>query len=427
MIVIKDVNKIIYRVSKNSAMRFLNSKDAYVEKDMYTLACVIFNIERAIKNGFKISSVRIPISYETYTGRDIDKIELLLNKLFKFVLIENIHVLMEQIDTKKNRRGTLPDIDNYDNICLFSGGIDSLSALLTSKKHFKDVHGVFASHIDQSWGVNIVNNLISEIQKVEDVDCSILYVPEMESRGYSQLRGFLYVLCGAIHVSLRNSKNLIIGECGPTMYQPRFAQLDTVTMTTHPYVMRIAKEIIEIFLKRKVNLILPHENMTKAEVIVASPYKKFFKDSHSCISLRFGRNDGNCYGCVVRRLGTLVAGVKDTKYQKNPLGTIHKNTDVDNLSSLLSFSYDMLINYKSLPYFSKENIVYYNKKDLFKRFSLDNFSALYIYQNEIGKLNDYIYPIYKDLLSIIGEKKIKNRIEKVRNNVFKPNFNRRVR
>ncbi len=407
-------------------MRFLNSKDAYVEKDMYTLACVVFNVERAIKNGYKISSVQIPISYETATGRDIEKIEILLNKLFKFVLIENIHVAIEQIDTKKNRRGTLQKIENYDNICLFSGGIDSLSALLNSLKHFKNVHGVFASHIDQSWGVNIVNNLISEIQTVENVDCSIIYVPEIESRGYSQLRGFLYVLSGAIHVSLRNSKNLIIGECGPTMYQPRFAQFDTVTMTTHPYVMRIAKEIAEIFLKRKVNLILPHENLTKAEVIISSPYKKFFKDSHSCISLRFGTNDGNCYGCVVRRLGALVAGVKDTYYQKNPLGEIRKNTDVDNLSSLLSFSYDMLTNYNSMPYFSKENIVDYNKKDLFKRFSLDNFSALYIYQNERGKLNKYIFPIYNELMSRIGEEKIKKRIEKVRNNTFKPNFEKFV-
>ena len=159
MITIDAFNKIIYRISKNSAMRFLNSKDAYVEKDMYTLACVVFNVERAIKNGYKISSVQIPISYETATGRDIEKIEILLNKLFKFVLIENIHVAIEQIDTKKNRRGTLQKIENYDNICLFSGGIDSLSALLNSLKHFKNVHGVFASHIDQSWGVNIVNNL----------------------------------------------------------------------------------------------------------------------------------------------------------------------------------------------------------------------------------------------------------------------------
>ena len=79
-----------------------------------------------------------------------------------------------------------------------------------------------------------------------------------------------------------------------------------------------------------------------------------------------------------------------------------------------------------MPYFSKENIVDYNKKDLFKRFSLDNFSALYIYQNERGKLNKYIFPIYNELMSRIGEEKIKKRIEKVRNNTFKPNFEKFV-
>jgi 7-cyano-7-deazaguanine synthase in queuosine biosynthesis len=297
--------------------------------------------------------------------------------------------------------------------------------LLNSKKYYGDVYGVYAAHGDLSWGSHIVNDLLNKIKKVEnDIDCSTLFAPEMGSRGYSQLRGFLYVLFGSIYVSLLNSKNLVIAECGATMYQPRFSPYDTVTMTTNPFVMKKAKEIVEILLKRKVNLVIPYENMTKSEVIISSPYKEFFKDSHSCISLRFGKNEGTCYGCVVRNLGFLVAGVEDTAYTHDPIG--NPKYDVDNLSSLLSFSEDVLFNYENMPDYSKNNIANYNKKDLFKRFAIDNFAALHAYKNERGELNSYIQPIYKNALKKLGEEKFIKRIEKVRNNTFKPNFNKFV-
>jgi len=406
-------------------MRFLNSKDAWLEKDIFNLASIVFNIETLVKMGKKIYDVKIPISRETDTGRDLKKVADLLNELFIYVLIEDIEIEFDIQDMRKNRRNRLPQFEDCENVCLFSGGVDSLSGLLNSKKYYNEIYGVYTAHGDLSWGTHIVNNLIKKIKEVEeDINCSTLYAPEMGSRGYSQLRGFLYALFGSVYVSLLNSKNLIIAECGPTMYQPRFSPYDTITMTTHPFVMKKAKEIIDILLKRKINLVIPYENMTKSEVIMAAPYKEFFKDSHSCISLRFGKNEGTCYGCVIRKLGFLVADVEDTIYTHDPIG--NRKHDADNLSSLLSFSEDILFNYKNMPDYSKNNIENYNKKDLFKRFAIDNFAALYEYKNKIGELNPYIEPIYNNALQKLGEEKLIKRIEKVRKKTFKPNFNKFV-
>lgn len=223
----------------------------------------------------------------------------------------------------------------------------------------------------------------------------------MGSMGYSQLRGLLYTLYGSIYVSLLNADNLVIGECGPTMYQPRFSPYDTVTMTTHPYVMQTAKKIIDILLKRDINIIIPYENMTKAEVIQASPYKEFYPYSHSCITTRFGNNEGNCYGCIIRRLGFLVAGIEDCKYLYDPIGNSKYNAD--NLASLLRFNYDFLFDFKEMPFYAKQTIESFDKQDLLFRFSLDTFSALYLYKSLKRRLNPYIETLYAGGVDKIGE------------------------
>ncbi|MGI0134017.1 MAG: hypothetical protein ACREBW_03555, partial [Candidatus Micrarchaeaceae archaeon] len=57
------------------------------------------------------------------------------------------------------------------------------------------------------------------------------------------------------------------------MYQPKLAPFDTVTMTTHPFVLRKVKSVLRLILGRDVQLVLPYENMTKSEVVAASPLK----------------------------------------------------------------------------------------------------------------------------------------------------------
>jgi 7-cyano-7-deazaguanine synthase in queuosine biosynthesis len=396
----------------------------WLEKDIVSIASIIFNIETAIKMGYNLSEVKIEVSRETDTGRDLAKIEDLLNNLLKYVLFRDVKIKFHIKNMKPNRRGLFGQSKQCDNICLFSGGVDSLSGILYCRKELGDVHGVFSAHGDLSRSINIVNNLSEKISKKENIPIHTLYAPKMYALGYSQLRGFLYTLFGSVYVSMLNSKNLIISECGPTMYQPQFSPYDTVTMTTHPFILQTANEIINILLKRKIKIIIPYENMTKSEVIAASPYYDFFKYSHSCISTRMGINEGTCYGCITRRLGFLVADVEDSFYDKNPIKNYNQNAD--HLLSLLRFSYDILFDYADIPDFSKDIISIYNKKDLFKRFALDNFSALYEYANKYSKLNPRLKELFIPTMKKLDKQKIEKRIEKVRRKTIKPNFNKFV-
>ena len=90
-------------------------------------------------------------------------------------------------------------------------------------------------------------------------------------------------------------------------------------MTTHPKVVQLAGQAINLLLGRKITIKTPFENLTKAEVVAISPMKPAIKLTHSCITHRFGNHDGTCYGCVLRRLATTAADVPDVKYLKNPI------------------------------------------------------------------------------------------------------------
>src|SRR5438034_9532709 len=95
------------------------------------------------------------------------------------------------------------------------------------------------------------------------------------------------------------SEAIVVTECGPTMYQPRFSPLDSITMTTHPFVVRTAAKTASLLLQRDLKIITPFEDLTKAEVIVISPEQDGLKYTHSCISQPSGTHHSTAYGCVI--------------------------------------------------------------------------------------------------------------------------------
>jgi len=422
---IKETSKIIYKLSPHSNMRFLNDRCLLLEKDIVTLSSIIFNIETIFRMGKKVDNVKIPISEETASMIDLEAIKNEIERLLNFVINYKVEIEFNLIeDSTKRKRDKQLVFNQCNNICLFSGGVDSLSGIINSKENLGRLEGVFISHGDQPRGVNIVNTLNKKILNPSSIPLHILYAPPMMRHGYSQLRGFLYCLYGAVYVNLMNAKNLLVTECGPTMYQAKFSPFDSVTMTTHPFVLERTNKIINSLLKRKVSIITPYENMTKAEVIIASPIQDKFSYTHSCISLGTGRNCGHCYGCIVRRLGAIVADKIDAIYDYDPITEDYKKGD--NLISLLRFSYDVLAKYDNMNFTSKENIFVYKKQRLFRRFALDNFAALYILKQKGKKINPYAENLYQSALKQIGEAKIKERIEQVRSGRFIPNFKKMV-
>jgi len=416
--------KIISRTSKNPSIKFLKYKSFSLERDIYNTISVIFNLESALKQGFYPSKkIEVPISGETYSKCNIKEIENQIMELISIVLLydTNIKLIKERI-TKKRYDKTY-DAGKTDNICLFSGGVDSFSGILKCAEHYNNVKGVFVAHCDQPWTVHIVNNLKNIISDKYGLEIFTVHAPPMYSRGYSQLRGLLYIVLASIYANICESNNIVVTECGPTMYQPRLAPYDAVTMTTHPFILKKAKKIIELFLNKEITITIPHEDMTKAEVISSSPLPEVLKDTYSCITQRFGKSEGACYGCIIRRLGFVAANINDAPYQHNPLLNDGKS---DNLLSLINLSSEILLNYDDMDYYMKENIDKFNKKDLFVRFALDNISALYLLNKSGIKINSVLKRFYNAVSSIISEDIFENRIKDIRNKKYAPDYSKTV-
>ncbi len=119
----------------------------------------------------------------------------------------------------------------------------------------------------------------------------------------------------------------------------------------------------------------------------------------------------------------ILNGIEDTTYKRDFI--LDDSASKDNLLSLMRFCYDVLFDYENLNLFSKENIEAYNKIDLFKRFALDTFAALYISSKKEGEVISKI-PMFKEAIKKLGEKTIAERIEEVRSAKNQPNFNKVV-
>ncbi|NHZ86071.1 MAG: hypothetical protein GWP19_09340 [Planctomycetia bacterium] len=394
--------------SHHKQMRIFAYEKYRKSRDIISIAYSVFKLEQ-INRKNKLRNVEIGRFVDEHYG----ELEDILTELISYVLLEKINIDFYNSKNKFYQK-KLKEKNNLktDAIVLFSGGIDSLAGIHWAKEYFNHITGVFCAHADQAWTIHTVNELSSILFNKYNIEIKTIHVPEMQKGGYSQLRGFLYILAAGAWLDIYNTDTIVLSECGPTIYQPRFGPYDSVTMTTHPVVVEAAKSVLEIILKRKINIYTPFENMTKSEVISYIPNDVNISNTHSCITSRFGTHDGTCYGCVIRKLGTIGTNRIDTNYNKNPL--IDDTANMDNLLSLLMYSQDILLDYDSMPLYQIEKIESYNKQDLFRRFALDNFAAIYLMNKKGIKPTSVVQQLYNDYINICGESDLENRVRKLK-------------
>lgn len=229
------------------------------------------------------------------------------------------------------------------------------------------------------------------------------------------------------------NKNLIVPECGVTMYQPKFTLLDSVTMTTHPEVMNYAKMVLNEALGKDIKIIRPNENLTKSEVAIACPERKNLSRTCSCqATTRFYNISkpqcGTCYGCVVRRIGMIVAGIDDGFTYRNDI--ILKDNlpgeKIDNLTALIEFSISCLQDPSKLKWYTREIIEKYKKGDLFERFSMDTIAALLLLREQRKLSDTFLNKELDKALGVFPKESIKDRIQEVRSGKHKPSFNNAI-
>lgn len=390
--------------------RFLKYKQFFLERDILRVAFYLFEAEKKLKNDGFVDKITIPLSKQTFQRIDKDKLKEVLQELFLLILLEDVEIDLIEIEDIKGRVRKKAIFPQKEAVILFSAGVDSYSGIKVAENYYKQLLGLFVAHNDQARVIRIVE----AIKPLISTEIRTLYAPPMGLAGYSQLRGFLYILSGGVYLNLCKTDKIIVTECGPTMYQPLFSPFDSITYTTHPYVLKVAKDALTILLGFEPKIIIPFEDLTKAEVISSSGIKDF-SATHSCISQRFGDHDGTCFGCVIKKLACQVTGVKDVKYNKN---VFNGNANQDNLLNLLNFSDDLLNNYKTTPAFQKEKIEEFSKQDLFERYALDNLAGLML---GIEKQHE----LYKKFVNS-NQKLFEGRITQVRRKPKAPDFNRMV-
>ena len=397
-----------------------------LEFDLYNIATAFFELERKLlSERINVKKVVISITKNTYFSINCDEVADILNDLSIFIFNKNIIFQLYPYGSYQSKVSE-PN-ETYDAICLFSGGADSFVGLLHSKKKYEHVLALHIKHSKSSWLSNIVNNLNDKLLVDEKIHFKEIDVPKQIQKGYSQSRGLLYLICGGIYVSRYNSNKLVLSECGITMYQPPFGELDRITYTSDPLVQAKSRDLIKAFFKTEIEIETPFENNTKSEMFAMSERKDYLKLTHSCISSRFGRNLGGCYGCIIRRIGFIVSGIEDGNYDYD-IFTVDDGESLSNYGlnvkgyhkvtdflELMTFSLDVLINYTNMDYSKKKRIETYGKQDLFRRFALDTFVALHIiFEKENAEINHSIKDAYMDAKKYLCEQELEDRIREVR-------------
>jgi 7-cyano-7-deazaguanine synthase in queuosine biosynthesis len=388
---------------------FLRYKQFHLERDILRIAFSLFECEKQLKKTGSVNSVSIMLSQETLARIDTGALKEILEELFLLILLEDIAVDIREIDDSRGRQRRRAEFPEKEAIILFSAGVDSYSGIKIAERKYQDLLGVFVAHNDQTWIIRIVE----QIKPLIDSQIRTLYAPGMSALGYSQLRGFVYILSAGVYANLCKADEILVTECGPTMYQPLFSPYDSITYTTHPYVLKAAKGVLDIMLEDKRKIIIPFEDLTKAEVVSNSGIGDF-SVTHSCISQGFGDHDGTCFGCVIKRLACAVSDVTDVEYRKD---MFEKDANQDNLLNALTFSADLLNGYDSMPAFETEKIEEFKKHDLFMRYALDNLAGL---MRQVDKN----HPLWKRFIR--NEDILEERILRVWENEKMPNFDKCV-
>jgi hypothetical protein len=92
----------------------------------------------------------------------------------------------------------------------------------------------------------------------------------------------------------------------------------------------------------------------------------------------------------------------------------------------LAFSSEVLLDYNGIDSFCRDIIDNFSKKTLFRRFALDNISAIHLQVTAKRRIRTDILQHYNDVTSVLGNTILDQRISDVRNKRFSPSISRQV-
>ncbi len=414
----KEINQLFRIKLKPNEDDYLLKSIESKHKDLLNIASTLSKLEFLLRNETSktkniIKKNIIPLQTNIISNTKVnDEAKSLINTLSSFLLgiksnLDFIHIDENENEIEENEK------KKSDVIVLFSGGLDSVSAIdfIKYKTKYKNPKFVFINNGSPKIST-IVRRFANELKFNDD-----LVIFQSHSGGYflQQTRGFLFLTAAAITADIYGAKDIIVAECGVTKYQPSISLSDEITKTTHPFMIKLAKEIFSNF-DLNVNIKFPFDDNTKAEIIASHSNINTLIKTHSCRYSMFSDFDkkecGYCFACIMKNISlSYVTGKIQTQFMLDPITKpidyvgnnlkkkrVFKYKNYESILSLIGFSKSILSNNIKKP--NLEYMEQYNKIDLFKRNSEDMIYGL-IFMKKKGWVKnkvilDYLEKIEKE-------------------------------
>ena len=226
------------------------------------------------------------------------------------------------------------NLSKQNDICLFSGGADSLVGaidLLSDGKNITFV-GQYGGGVTHPFQKDLGAKLKKEYPDQTDFYFHYIEPPQIEGCYFetsTRARSFLFLsLSAAYGATSQNRVKLYVPENGlvslnVALTESRIGSLST--KTTHPYFIRLFKELLDN-LDIPVDIVTPYKFKTKGEMFIQCKNKvlleKLAKCSMSCSHPEQSRwkganpktHCGECLPCLIRRAAFNSANIHDSDY-----------------------------------------------------------------------------------------------------------------
>ncbi len=337
--------------SKTFSFTFWNNfhkmKSWYNEKslDLLYISLAVFAADRIIRrdDGYDNWSRNIKIYIPVLNFKVWNDNKKLLEEMLSFLSGDTWNfefrkrsLTLIEISHKEKMEKSNEKIEDYDQICMFSGGLDSfigaINLLETDKKNI-----MFVSHYGGGKGTKEYQDILKE-KIIEKYDLKISNFSQFFAKvvngveDTTRTRSFMFFSHAIALATMLNKKvDIIIPENGfiSLNIPSTLSRIGTSsTRTTHPYYLKLLQQLLDN-LQLEIKLKNPYQFYTKGEMIENCKNIKFLEENisntMSCSHPDSGRMQGEkitkhcgyCLPCVIRQASIKKAGITDSSLYRD--------------------------------------------------------------------------------------------------------------
>ena len=301
--------------------------------DLLLLAMAVTSADRCIERKYADDSWQREITIHLPVGApDIwENTRNILENALAFLSGDKWHFQFRRslINVRSQR-----NLSKLNDICLFSGGADSLVGAIDLLSNGENI--TFVGHYGGGVTHPFQNNLRAELEKIYPGQTNFNFhyieppkIKELHYENTTRTRSFLFLSLAVTYGAISQSGvKLYVPENGLVSLNVALTESRTgslSTKTTHPYFIKLFKELLDN-LGIPVDIITPYKFKTKGEMFIECKNKVLLKElakssmscSHSELSRWKGVNPGihcgRCLPCLIRRAAFNSANIQDSDY-----------------------------------------------------------------------------------------------------------------